>query len=66
MKVLIVHYHPFELWQAPAWLVGRLQNAFPQIKWVHLPNYDRVPQEIGDTDILIGWSIKPSSFQRTS
>lgn len=62
MKILIVHYHPFELWQAPAWLVGRLQSAFPQIKWVQLPNYDRVPREIGDTDIMIGWSIKPEQF----
>src|SRR5205807_8788229 len=62
MKILIVHYHPFELWQAPAWLVGRLQSSFPQIQWVQLPNYDRVPQEIGDTDILIGWSIKPEQL----
>src|SRR5258708_35475660 len=62
MKILIVHYHPFELWQAPVWLVGRLQNAFPHVNWVHLPNYDRVPQEIGDTDVLIGWSIKPQHF----
>ena len=26
MKVLIVHYHPFELWQAPAWLLERLES----------------------------------------
>ncbi len=63
MKVLIVHYHPFELWQAPAWLLGRLREAFPQIHWVHLPNYDRVPEEILDTDVMIGWSIKPQQFR---
>jgi len=63
MKVLIVHYHPFELWQAPAWLLGRLREAFPQIDWVHLPNYDRVPEEIHDTDVMIGWSIKPQQFR---
>ncbi len=63
MKVLIVHYHPFELWQAPAWLLGRLRAAFPQISWVHLPNYDRVPEEILDTDVMIGWSIKPQQFR---
>jgi phosphoglycerate dehydrogenase-like enzyme len=63
MKVLIVHYHPFELWQAPTWLLERLRTAFPQIKWVHLPNYDRVPHEISDTDVLIGWSIKPQQFR---
>jgi phosphoglycerate dehydrogenase-like enzyme len=62
MKILIVHYHRFELWQAPAWMCERLQRAFPQIKFVQLPNYDRVPQEIADTDILIGWSIKPEQF----
>ncbi len=63
MKVLIVHYHPFELWQAPAWLLGRLRGAFPQIHWVHLPNYDCVPEEIPDTDVMIGWSIKPQHFR---
>ncbi|HEV2987665.1 MAG TPA: D-2-hydroxyacid dehydrogenase [Candidatus Angelobacter sp.] len=63
MKVLIVHYHPFELWQAPASLLDRLQKAFPQIQWVHLPNYERVPQEIGDTDVMIGWSIHPQQFR---
>src|SRR5437016_2605930 len=63
MKVLIVHYHPFELWQAPAWLLGRLREAFPKIDWVHLLNYDRVPEEIHDTDVMIGWSIKPQQFQ---
>jgi phosphoglycerate dehydrogenase-like enzyme len=63
MKVLIVHYHPFELWQAPAWLLGRLREAFPQISWVHLPNYERVPEEILDTDVMIGWSIKPQQFR---
>ena len=64
MKVLIVHYHPFELWQAPPWLLERLRKTFPQMQWVHLPNYDLVPQEIPDTDVLIGWSIKPEQFRQ--
>src|SRR5215475_9174311 len=62
MKVLIVHYHPFELWHAPAWLRERLQVAFPQIKFLQLPNYDRVPEEIPDTDVFIGWSLRPPQF----
>jgi phosphoglycerate dehydrogenase-like enzyme len=34
------------------------------MQWVHLPSYDRVPQEIPDTDVLIGWSIKPEQFRQ--
>jgi phosphoglycerate dehydrogenase-like enzyme len=62
MKILIVHYHPFELWHAPAWLRERLQAEFPQLKFLQLPNYDRVPEEIADTDVFIGWSMRPEQF----
>jgi D-2-hydroxyacid dehydrogenase (NADP+) len=62
MKILIVHYHPFELWHAPAWLRERLQREFPQLKVLQLPNYDRVPEEIADTDVFIGWLLRPKQF----
>ena len=62
MKILIVHYHPFELWHAPAWLRERLQKEFPDVRVVQLENYDRVPQEIEDTDVFIGWSLRPEQF----
>jgi phosphoglycerate dehydrogenase-like enzyme len=62
MKILIVHYHTFELWHAPAWIRERLQQAFPQHQFVQLQNYDRVPLEIADTDVFIGWSLRPEQF----
>jgi phosphoglycerate dehydrogenase-like enzyme len=62
MKILIVHYHPFELWHAPAWLRERLQSEFPQLRVLQLPNYERVPEEIADTDVFIGWSLRPEQF----
>lgn len=62
MKTLIVHYHPFELWHAPAWIRERLQEEFPQHSFTQLPNYDRVPEEIPDTDVFIGWSLRPPQF----
>jgi phosphoglycerate dehydrogenase-like enzyme len=62
MKVLIVHYHPFELWHAPTWIRERLQQEFPEHKVVQLENYDRVPEEIPDTDVFIGWSLRPQQF----
>jgi phosphoglycerate dehydrogenase-like enzyme len=58
MKILIVHYHPFELWHAPAWIRERLQSEFPDVRVVQFDNYDRVPEEIEDTDVFIGWSLR--------
>lgn len=62
MKTLIVHYHSFELWHAPAWIRERLQQEFPEHKFVQLQNYDHVPEEIPDTDVFIGWSLRPQQF----
>ncbi|HEX4606417.1 MAG TPA: hypothetical protein VH724_20630, partial [Candidatus Angelobacter sp.] len=59
MKTLIVHYHSFELWNAPAWICERLQQEFPQHQFVQLQNDDRVPGEIPDTDVFIGSSLRP-------
>src|SRR6195256_450954 len=62
MKILIVHYHSFELWHAPAWIREHLQHGFPDHQFLQLQNYDRVPEEIADTDIFIGWSLRPQQF----
>ncbi|HWZ45847.1 MAG TPA: D-2-hydroxyacid dehydrogenase [Candidatus Saccharimonadales bacterium] len=62
MKILIVHHHPFELWRAPAWMQQRLSQAFPNLRVMQMPNYDRVPQEITDTDILIGSWLSPEQL----
>lgn len=63
MKILIVHYHRFELWHAPTWLRQRLQEVFPSFIVDQLQSYDRVPEEIVDTDVFIGWSLKPEQFK---
>jgi phosphoglycerate dehydrogenase-like enzyme len=62
MKILIVHYHRFELWHAPAWLRERLQKTFPDFHFVQLQNYDRVPEEIVDADVFIGWALRAEQF----
>jgi phosphoglycerate dehydrogenase-like enzyme len=66
MKILIVHYHRFELWHAPTWLRQKLQQAFPDFIVDQLQSYDRVPEEIVDTDVFIGWSLRPEQFKIAS
>ena len=62
MKVLIVHHHRFEHWHAPAWLRQRLQQNFPEIEFVQLESFDRLPEELPETDIFVGWSLRPDQF----
>ncbi len=58
MKLLIALYHRFELWQMPGWFPERLRREFPQLEVVHLPNYERVMEEIANADIAISWSLR--------
>ena len=57
-KLLIFVHHPFDQWNAPAWFPKRLSQQFPQVNVVHLPDYKRVDEEIGDAEIVIAWSIR--------
>jgi phosphoglycerate dehydrogenase-like enzyme len=35
-----------------------IRARWPEIRVVHLPDYDRLPQELPDTDIFIGYSLR--------
>jgi phosphoglycerate dehydrogenase-like enzyme len=62
MKTLIVHHHRFEHWHAPAWLRQRLKQNFPDIEFVQLESLERLSQELPETDIFVGWSLRPDQF----
>ncbi|MBZ5654744.1 MAG: D-2-hydroxyacid dehydrogenase [Acidobacteriia bacterium] len=62
MKLLIFVHHPFDQWNAPPWFPKRLQQEFPQVNVVHLPDYKRVEAEIVDTEIAITWSVRPEQI----
>jgi phosphoglycerate dehydrogenase-like enzyme len=62
MKLLIFVHHPFDQWNAPAWFPERLQQEFPQVNVVHLPDYKRVDEEIVDAEIVLAWSIRPEQI----
>jgi phosphoglycerate dehydrogenase-like enzyme len=62
LKVLIVLYHRFELWNAPAWVPERLRHDFPEIELRHLPRYEGIEDAVRDAEVLIAWSIRPEQF----
>ncbi|MBI3405078.1 MAG: D-2-hydroxyacid dehydrogenase [Acidobacteria bacterium] len=61
-KLLICVWHWFTLWQPPAEFSDRIRNAYPDMHVVHLPNYDRLSEEIVDADIFVGWRMRREQF----
>jgi phosphoglycerate dehydrogenase-like enzyme len=59
---LAIH-HRFELWNAPEWLGARLQQEFPEHKFMQLTNIDNLADQIVDADVLVGWQLRPEQFK---
>ncbi|MGB6387422.1 MAG: D-2-hydroxyacid dehydrogenase [Terriglobales bacterium] len=62
IHILICVHHPFDQWNAPSWFPLRLEQEFPQVNVVHLPDYTHVDREIVDAEIVISWSIRPEQI----
>ncbi|HJY88402.1 MAG TPA: D-2-hydroxyacid dehydrogenase [Candidatus Acidoferrales bacterium] len=63
-KLLICVWHPFTLWRPPPEMAARVRERWPEMSVVHLPTYDRMPEELADTDIFVGYSIRVQQFAR--
>jgi phosphoglycerate dehydrogenase-like enzyme len=63
MKILLVVYHPFELWQAPAWFSERLRQDFPKLEVVQRKKYGHIEEDLRDADIAVTWSLRPEQFR---
>jgi phosphoglycerate dehydrogenase-like enzyme len=61
-KLLVCVWHEFTLWRPPADVAVHVRRRYPEMRVAHLPTYDNLTQEIPDTDIFVGWSLKPEQF----
>jgi len=61
-KLLICVWHRFTLWRPPAEMAAEVRQRWPEMKVVHLPNYDHMLEELPDTDIFVGYSLRPEQF----
>jgi phosphoglycerate dehydrogenase-like enzyme len=57
-KLTICVWHPFSEWRTPDSLADAIRERWPAMRVVHLPDYDRLPQELPDTDIFVGYSLR--------
>ena len=57
-KLLICVWHPFTFWRPQPVMPETIRQRSPQMRVVHLPDYDRLREELPDTDIFIGYSLR--------
>jgi phosphoglycerate dehydrogenase-like enzyme len=57
-KLVICVWHPFTEWRPKAVLAESIRARFPEMRVLHLPNYDALPRELPDTNIFVGYSLR--------
>jgi phosphoglycerate dehydrogenase-like enzyme len=62
-KLVICVWHPFTFWRPQPVLSETLRLRWPEMRVVHLPDYERLPQELPDTDIFVGYSLRPQQLK---
>jgi phosphoglycerate dehydrogenase-like enzyme len=61
-KLVICVWHPFTEWRPKPLMAEAIRKRWPKMRVLHLPNYDHLPGELPDTDIFIGYSLRPKQL----
>jgi len=57
-KLVICVWHPFTEWRPKPLMAETIRKRWPEMRVVHLPDYDNLPAELPDTDIFVGYSLR--------
>jgi len=61
-KLVICVWHPFTEWRPKPAMAEAIRKRWPEMHVLHLPNYDRLAAELPDTDIFVGYSLRPEQL----
>src|SRR5438128_11244726 len=61
-KLVICVWHPFSEWRPKPEMADTLRRRWPEMKVVHLPDYDRLAEELPDADIFVGYSLRAAQL----
>ena len=65
-KLLVAVWHAFSEWRAPATLAGAIRERWPQLQVVHLPDYRGLAEQLPDTHIFVGASLRAEQFRQAA
>jgi len=57
-KLVICVWHPFTFWRPQPVMAQTIRARWPEMRVLHLPNYDHLAEELPDTDIFVGYSLR--------
>jgi phosphoglycerate dehydrogenase-like enzyme len=61
-KLTICVWHPFDQWRPPAAMAEAIRRQWPRMRVAHLPDYEALSKELPDTDIFVGYSLRPKQL----
>src|SRR6202011_2125716 len=62
-KLLICVWHPFTQWRAQPIVAETIRRQWPEMRVVHLPDYDRLAEELPEADIFVGSSLRAQQLR---
>jgi hypothetical protein len=62
-KLVICVWHPFTEWRPKPAMADAIRTRWPEMRVLHLPNYDRLRAELPDTDIFVGYSLRAEQLK---
>jgi len=62
-KLVICVWHAFTEWRPKGHVADALRERWPELKVRHLPDYSRLVEELPDTDIFVGYSLRPEQLK---
>ncbi|HET8922851.1 MAG TPA: D-2-hydroxyacid dehydrogenase [Candidatus Acidoferrum sp.] len=62
-KLVICVWHPFTEWRPKPAMAEAIRKRWPEMRVLHLKNYDELPPELPDTDIFVGYSLRPKQLR---
>jgi phosphoglycerate dehydrogenase-like enzyme len=64
-KLTICVWHPFTEWRPKPEMAEAIRRRWPEMRVVHLPDYARLPEELPETDIFVGYSLRAEQMKAT-
>jgi len=62
-KLVICVWHLFTEWRPKPAMAEAVRKRWPEMRVLHLQNYDRLPEELPDTDIFAGYSLRAEQLK---
>src|SRR3989449_5027597 len=65
-KLVICVWHPFTEWRTKPLMAEAIRKRWSEMRVVHLPDYDKLLEELPDTDIFVGYSLRAEQLKAAS